>query len=142
MELRRELIHLLGIYACLLGEVDQRRFRGIADRIPRHMLLVRRIDLGGGIHEQGIEEMLPRDGECFIDRRMILGVKDIAYRLVAVALDLIGMESEHHAFHRHLVLGQGTGLIGAYHIDASQCLYGRQLLHERLVLGQPSCSQR
>ena len=38
------------------------------------------------------------------------------------------------ALHRHFILGQGTGLIGAYHAHRPQRLYGRKLPDNRMYL--------
>lgn len=62
--------------------------------------------------------------ECRIRFLAGLLTDDISYRLVPIPFDCIALESQHHIFDGHLILGQRSCLIGADHIDASERLYG------------------
>src|SRR5262249_36997366 len=85
--------------------------------------------LGTGVVLQGLQESLV-DG---VDTLLLAGGSETGskHQVIGVnTLDSVGLRQ------RQLVLGQGTGLVGAQNLDTSQGLNGGQLLDDGLLLGE------
>ncbi|TFA98674.1 hypothetical protein CCMA1212_009581 [Trichoderma ghanense] len=85
--------------------------------------------LGTGVELEGLEESLVNG----IDTLLLAGSGQAGsqHQVIGVdTLDGVGLRE------RELVLGQGTGLVGAENLDTSKGLNGRELLDDGLLLGE------
>ncbi len=119
--------------SALRGEHEQRHLGGIAEHLglvarPRPML-------GSGlVRQRGVVTQrcrAQRQAQRFLGRlRQRAAVRlQLAVEVVAGARHLEGMPGAPQPAHRHAILGQRSGLVGADHRAAAERLHGRQSPH-------------
>jgi hypothetical protein len=125
--------------AALRGEREQRPFGGIADHLP---LLGFSVELELGIRaERGRGEQVVERGRQLLEVLCFARLQ-VTARVVAFSRDAVAPSRGVHLSHRHLVLRERAGLVGADDACRAERLDGEKLAHDGASFGHPLHAER
>ena len=128
---------LVGRHAALSGRYDQRSLGRVPLDRPAPLLLGYGRVVAERAGPQALEECAVRPG-CNPQPALA----HLSFGCVSDAGELVAAPARKYFLHRHLVLGERPGLVGAYDRRRSQRLDGGQLAYDRAPLRHPRDAYR